>query len=164
MLRSLVLCVAPLTSNGWTPLEAPPLSAPQPAPIHPAPLLDGAHVASSLRERLAGFGSPAPVVLALGLDKDHRAVLKALRGVADTVHCTRPSQGAFLTPGELAAHARALGFPARTWSEPAPALAAALGEARPGGWVLVLGSFYLAGELRPALRLRTAPLPQGHPC
>ena len=114
-----------------------------------------AHVASSvtgLLDELAPeepFGSPCAVVLALGREKDARAVLKALRGHADRVHCTTSHGGPLATGEELAQLGRELGIDARDAGSAREALQAALSG--DSSWVLVLGSFYLAGELRPLL-------------
>ena len=118
-------------------------------------VLEGAHVASSvagLLDELAreeSFQAPCEVVLALGREKDARAVLKALRGQVDRVHCTTSHGGPLATGEELAQQGRELGIDARDAGSAREALLAALsGEA---SWILVLGSFYLAGELRPLL-------------
>jgi dihydrofolate synthase/folylpolyglutamate synthase len=118
-------------------------------------ILEGAHVASSvagLLDELAReepFHAPCEVVLALGREKDARAVLKALREQVDRVHCTTSHGGPLATGEELAQQGRELGIDARDAGSAREALLAALsGEA---SWILVLGSFYLAGELRPLL-------------
>jgi dihydrofolate synthase/folylpolyglutamate synthase len=120
-----------------------------------AVVLEGAHVASSVKglldelAREEPFGSPCAVVLALGREKDARAVLKALRGHADRVHCTTSHGGPLATGEELAQLGRELGIDARDAGSAREALQAALSG--DSSWVLVLGSFYLAGELRPLL-------------
>jgi dihydrofolate synthase/folylpolyglutamate synthase len=118
-------------------------------------VLEGAHVASSVVGILGelsteeAFQGPCEVVLALGREKDARAVLKALRGQVDRVHCTTSHGGPLATGEELAQQGRELGIDARDAGSAREALEAALsGDA---SWVLVLGSFYLAGELRPLL-------------
>ena len=118
-------------------------------------ILDGGHVASSvsglLEELWAGKGAPGPseAVLALGREKDAVAVLKALRGHVDRLHCTTSNEGPLATGEDLARLGRELGIDARDAGSPSEALEAALeGDA---AQVLVLGSFYLAGELRPLL-------------
>ena len=118
-------------------------------------ILDGGHVASSVRgllEELAaaeGTSGPCEAVLALGREKDASSVLKALRGHVDRLHCTTSNEGPLATGEDLARLGRELGIDARDAGAPSEALEAALeGDA---SWVLVLGSFYLAGELRPLL-------------
>lgn len=129
-------------------------------------LLDGAHVAASVTDVLdearvlLGRSDAPQVVLALGKDKDSAAILKALRGRVDRVHATTCSTGPLSPAVELADKARALGHRASPHEAPAEALDTALAAARGGGWVLVLGSFYLAGALRPSL----ARAPRSAPC
>lgn len=128
--------------------------------------IDGAHVASSLSlvlEELrrapadgAAPGRPGltgrPVALiALGRDKDARGLLKALRAHADTVVCTTVPSGPLRPASELRALAAAEGFEATAVEEPERAFEQALDRAREG-WLLVIGSFYLAGAVRAALR------------
>lgn len=120
-------------------------------PVH----LDAAHVASSLQglleelePRLAGRPQ---VVLALGKDKQHAAVLKTLHGRADRVWCTTSRSGPLLSAEDLAEKARVAGLDAVCEPDPRAALNAALEASGGGGWLLVTGSFYLAGELRPLL-------------
>lgn len=122
-------------------------------------VLDAAHVARSMTELLDELGrDPALVglpkaVLALGKDKQVEAVLKALVGRVDRVLCTSSATGPLLAAEELARRAREQGLAAEAHPEPADALERALAAARErGGWVLVSGSFYTAGVLRPRLR------------
>ncbi|MCA8978666.1 MAG: bifunctional folylpolyglutamate synthase/dihydrofolate synthase [Planctomycetes bacterium] len=120
-------------------------------PVH----LDAAHVAGSLQGLLGELEPRLPgrpsVVLALGKDKQHAAVLKTLLGRVDRVWCTTSRSGPLLSAEELAERARAVGLEAVAEPDPGRALAAALEASGGGGWVLVTGSFYLAGELRPSL-------------
>lgn len=120
-------------------------------PVH----LDAAHVASSLEALLDELAPRFPgrpkVVIALGKDKQHAAVLKTLLGRVDRVWCTTSRFGPLLAAEDLAERARTIGLEAVAEPDPRAALAAALGASGGGGWVLVTGSFYLAGELRPVL-------------
>jgi dihydrofolate synthase/folylpolyglutamate synthase len=119
--------------------------------------VDVAHVAGSIGRVLDELGADpalpgAPVVvLALGRDKDLGRILKALLGRADTVVCTSPTTGPLRKAEELEDAARAHGLAAE--SEPAPerALRRALELARGRTWVLVIGSFHLAGAVRAEL-------------
>jgi dihydrofolate synthase/folylpolyglutamate synthase len=118
-------------------------------------VLDGGHVASSVSGLLAElaqeerYAGSCDVVLALGREKDAEAVLKAMRGRVDRVHCTTSHGGPLATGEELAQLGRELGIEARDAGTACEALEAALSGG--ASWVLVLGSFYLAGELRPRL-------------
>ncbi|MCH2102393.1 MAG: bifunctional folylpolyglutamate synthase/dihydrofolate synthase [Planctomycetes bacterium] len=121
-------------------------------------ILDGGHVASSVRGLLSqleadgGAGGSVEAVLALGREKDAASVLKALAGHVDRLHCTTSMEGPLATGEDLARLGRELGIDARDAGAPSEALEAALGGS--AARVLVLGSFYLAGELRPLLVAR----------
>ncbi len=123
-------------------------------------VLDGAHVASSVSHVLEELSNDPKlrarpvVVLALGRDKDAAAILKTLRGRADRLVCTTAASGPLRATGTLVEEASRVGFVAETAADPTDALAKAarLAEEIPGGWVLVIGSFYLAGAVRPLLQ------------
>ena len=87
-------------------------------------------------------------------DKDAAAILKTLRGRADRLVCTTAASGPLRATGTLVEEASRVGFVAETAADPTDALAKAtqLAEETPGGWVLVIGSFYLAGAVRPLLQ------------
>ena len=117
-------------------------------------VIDGAHVASSVRmvlEELAQdpalHGKPV-VVLALGRDKDAGAILKTLRERADRLVCTTVVSGPLRAVEPLVEEASRAGFVAETAADPKSALAKAIPLAGDEGWVLVIGSFYLAGAVR----------------
>jgi dihydrofolate synthase/folylpolyglutamate synthase len=120
-------------------------------------VIDGAHVPASVTlalESVRGdseLSGPPVVLLALGRDKDEGGVLKALRAHVDTVVCTTVTSGPLRPAEELCAAARAMGFDAEALAEPGPAFERAL-ERAANGWLLVIGSFYLAGAVRAALR------------
>jgi dihydrofolate synthase/folylpolyglutamate synthase len=129
-------------------------------------LLDGAHVASSiaavLREAAVDPRLPRRkpvVVLALGRDKDAEAVLKALRGEADSLLCTTAASGSLRAVESLVEEAFRFGVAAETASEPSSALARAIQLAADGGWVLVTGSFHLVGAVRTLLDAPRTDLP-----
>ena len=66
--------------------------------------------------------------------------------------CTSAPEGRLLEADELAEQASQAGHDPEAWDDPLEALSDALEDARTGGgWVLVFGSFYLAGVLRTAL-------------
>lgn len=122
-------------------------------------VLDGAHVARSVADLLADLGrdpslvGPPLTILALGKDKQVEAVLKTLVGGVDRVFCTSSTAGPLLGAEELARRAREFGLAAEAHPDPRQALDHALGAARArGGWLLIVGSFYTAGVLRPLLR------------
>jgi len=97
--------------------------------------------------------------LALGKDKDADGILKALEQRVDRLVCTTVAAGPLRDAETLAQTARTQGIVAETAADPGRALARALDLTSDDGWVLVLGSFYLAGALRP-LTSPTERLPQ----
>lgn len=122
-------------------------------------ILDGAHVASSVEallsraERDPELGPKPKVLIALGMEKDAAAILKTLSGRVDRCLCTTLSEGRLLSDQDLAEVAHEVGHDPEAWDDPREALEEVLLDAESGGgWVLVIGSFYLAGALRPLLR------------
>jgi len=71
-----------------------------------------------------------------------------LREHADRLVCTSVASGPLLDAGTLAQTAQGLGIAAETATQPDAGLARALQLTRADGWVLVAGSFYLAGAVR----------------
>lgn len=131
-------------------------------------VIDGAHVASSVRMVLeelagdpdvAGAAGPPVVLLALGRDKDAPRILKTLRAHADRLVCTTVASGPLRAAETLAEEASRAGFVAETAAEPVSALSKALQLAGEQGWVLVIGSFYLAGAVRSLLDSHTQHAP-----
>jgi dihydrofolate synthase/folylpolyglutamate synthase len=123
-------------------------------------VLDGAHTPNSVREVLRDMaedpslsGRPV-VVLGMARDKDLAGILKALHGVADTLICTSVGSELHRTPEEIGECATAAGMAAETAATPRIALTRALALARREHPVLVIGSLYLAGALRPHLSAR----------
>jgi dihydrofolate synthase/folylpolyglutamate synthase len=121
-------------------------------------VLDGAHtpesvaaLVESLRDEWERRGPPV-VVLGLARDKDLSGMLKHLRGRVDRLVCTSVGSALHRTPEEIASAAASVSLAAQTAATPAAALQAALDLASNGGWVLVAGSLYLAGSVRPLLR------------
>jgi dihydrofolate synthase/folylpolyglutamate synthase len=122
-------------------------------------VLDCGHVASSAELVLAELvrdpelGRRPKLIIALGVDKDATRLLKAFAGQVDRCLCTSAPEGRLLDPRDLAELALGAGHEdPEAWEDPREALQEALGDAREaGGWVLVLGSFYLVGALRPEL-------------
>lgn len=116
-------------------------------------VLDGAHNAEAARalgRALEGL-EPGGVTLLLGVARD-----KELGEIAAAL--LPRARAAFATAARLSPRARpaeevaaALGPGAVAASPPATALAAALAATPPGGTVVVAGSLYLVGELRPLL-------------
>jgi dihydrofolate synthase / folylpolyglutamate synthase len=130
-------------------------------------LLDGAHTPGSVADVLADLtngsaGSPAPsrlpvAVLGMNCDKDMTGILKSLGGRVDRVLCTSVGGALARTPEEIAEAARALGMTAETAGNPRMALERARDLTAGGGWILVLGSLYLAGAIRPLVSTEPPP-------
>jgi len=128
-------------------------------------VLDSGHVASSASvlldhlERDPDLGNRPKLLIALGAEKDAHRLLKALAGRVDRCLCTAAPEGRLLDAGDLAQEAFDAGHDPEAWEDPVEALRELLADAREGGgWVLVFGSFYLAGHLRPVLeRLQRLP-------
>jgi dihydrofolate synthase / folylpolyglutamate synthase len=119
-------------------------------------VLDGAHNQDGMRQlvrslrRLVGE-EPVAVVFGAMADKDLSLVLDQLRRLppSHVVFTAAPSAGArAVRPGALA---RTWGGPAEQRASPWAALERARELVGGGGWVLVTGSLYLVGELRPDL-------------
>lgn len=107
-------------------------------------LLDGAHNPSSARALAAELPPGAHLLLGVAARK-HAAGVRAAFGAA------RPTVLTAAVPGE-----RPWGDDPAFVADPEAALAAALAALPPGGTLVVAGSFYLAGALRPLLRARAA--------
>ncbi len=128
-------------------------------------VVDGAHTPNSVRDVLRDLVGPTravvdasqglsgkPVaILGMGRDKDLPGLLKRLQGGADRVLCTSVGGPLARSPEEIAEGARAAGLAAETAATPRMALERARELAGPDGWILVLGSLYLAGAVRPLL-------------
>lgn len=146
-------------------LEALEVVAASPPSVVDAPgrlIFDGAHnpaAASALVGALRSVGSRPVAVVGLARDKDARGVLAALGPAVRSVRLTRAvASPRAADPRRLASLAETLGLPVGgVYDDPRDALAAALAEAAAraedassgAADVLVAGSLYLVGELRP---------------
>ena len=121
----------------------------------PLILIDGAHneqgfrgLAQALDEEFPSL--PWQLVVGIRGERDLRPLLAPLQGAVAKVFATAasdaeavPSQTVATTAAEI------LGVPAVSAGSPAEALAMATEEAGPDGGVVVAGSLYVAGEVRP---------------
>lgn len=120
-------------------------------------LLDGAHNpagARALRMALAGLGAkPAVLVLGLTADKDTAAVAGELAGLAPfSIGTQALLSGRALPAPDVAALLEAAGSgPAAAAADPAAAVQLALEASKPAELIVVAGSLYLLGEIRPLL-------------
>ncbi len=126
-------------------------------PGPPDVVLDGAHnpagmeaLASALPE-LVGDRGPVTAVMSVLGDKRAYDMVASLAGIADLVFTTRSTHARAIDAVELAGLAGDAGVPAWAVPDPAEALAAARDAAAPGGVVVVTGSLYLLGDLRPRM-------------
>jgi dihydrofolate synthase / folylpolyglutamate synthase len=124
-------------------------------PGAPEVVLDGAHNPAGVRALVdelpaarRGTGPVVAVVSALAY-KDVEGMVAALAPAAALVVATRSSHPGAASPHRIARLAREVGAAALVVEEPAGALARAREEAGPAGTVLVAGSLYLLGDLRP---------------
>lgn len=123
-------------------------------PGNPIVILDGAHMPEAVEALLAALddaASPRVALFGAAMDKDAKAMLKLLARWADRgVMCAASNPRAIAT-NELLRICREIGWPAHAAASPAQALEMAREQAR-DGTLLVTGSLYLAGEIRPLLR------------
>ncbi|MBK9031698.1 MAG: bifunctional folylpolyglutamate synthase/dihydrofolate synthase [Myxococcales bacterium] len=122
----------------------------------PTVVLDGAHnpagAAALARAIAARPERPRVLVLAISADKDVDGIVAPLAAVVDATIATRYDQPRALAPAALAARVRACGG----LVECADDLTAAVDQARTavglGGLVVVAGSLFAVGEVRPRFR------------
>lgn len=123
-------------------------------PGTPPVLVDGAHTpdsVSSLRETAEKiFPTPWTLIFGSVRGKRHREMADKLIPVAGNVIITRPGSFRPSDLAELAAPFLEAGIPTQIVEDPEEALRRAL--EKPTKCLVVTGSFYLAGVIRPALR------------
>jgi dihydrofolate synthase / folylpolyglutamate synthase len=121
----------------------------------PAVILDGAHNgegAEALVETIQDFREKRKVKLLFASmeDKDWRLMLSLLQGVADEAVLTQVKMARSADP-QLMAGFLTEKLPHRVIDDSRFALRWLLGSARPDDIILVAGSLYLLGEIRPTL-------------
>lgn len=122
----------------------------------PTVILDGAHNGEgvkALREAIEDFREERKVKLLFASmdDKDWRLMLDMLVNVADEVVLTRVSMARSATPGELAGYIAGR-VPYRVIDDARQGFSSLLADARPEDILLVAGSLYLLGEVRPVVQ------------
>jgi dihydrofolate synthase / folylpolyglutamate synthase len=120
----------------------------------PLVILDGAHNPSgtaALADAVRRYLDGRKIVAVMGMlaDKDVTAATQNLKDLFAYVITLTPSNPRAMGAEELAAHWRNLGTAAEPMADIDAALRKALGLAGEDGAVLICGSLYLAGEVRP---------------
>jgi dihydrofolate synthase/folylpolyglutamate synthase len=131
-------------------------------------VMDGAHVpfniGAVLRDlaQIAELSGPCVAIVALAADKDAEGFVAELAGRASAViFCDVPGSSRGRSPVELKALAEALGLTSEVEPDATRALKRGLElAARANAWLLVTGSLYLVGALRPAVS-GAAPMSDG---
>ena len=122
----------------------------------PAVVLDGAHNGEGVKalvETIEDFrqGRRIKLLFASMEDKQWRLMLNMLVDVVDEVVLTRVSVERSADPKQLASHVAGR-VPHRVMNDARQALGSLLADARPEDIVLVAGSLYLLGEVRPVVQ------------
>jgi dihydrofolate synthase/folylpolyglutamate synthase len=132
---------------------------------NPTVILDGAHNGegvAALAEEVEQYrqGRTIKLLFASMEDKDWRLMLATLTRLADEVVLTRVAMERSANPQLLAGQ---LSDKIRHWviEDPRQGLKFLLDKARAGDLILIAGSLYLLGEIRPALRDMVAATPGG---
>jgi dihydrofolate synthase/folylpolyglutamate synthase len=131
-------------------------------------IMDGAHVPFNIGAVLrdlaltTDLSGPCVAIVALAADKDAEGFVAELRGRASTILFTDlPGSSRGRSPVELKALAESLGLMSEVEPDAKRALKRGLELARQANaWLLVTGSLYLIGALRPAVG-EAAPIPGG---
>jgi dihydrofolate synthase/folylpolyglutamate synthase len=131
-------------------------------------VMDGAHVPFNIRAVLRDLAlrpelsGACVAIVALAADKDAQGFVAELRGRASAIVFTDvPGSSRGRSPVELKALAESLGLVSEVEADAKRALKRGLELARQANaWLLVTGSLYLIGALRPAVG-EAAPMPDG---
>lgn len=129
-------------------------------PGSPAVILDSAHNGVSAQALARAIRDAFPrkkaiLVLGIASDKDLAAILEALLPISKAVIATAAQSPRALRPGQLSERIKAVSnVPVQEAGPAEAALKTALETAEADDIVVVAGSFYLAGEVRPLLRSR----------
>lgn len=120
----------------------------------PLVLLDGGHnpgCAGALRQVMETYLSERKIVAIVGMmaDKDSRTALSLVAPSFAEVLTVRPENPRALSAEELAEEARTFCARVKPMGDMEAAFRLALGQAGEEGAVVICGSFFLAGEIRP---------------
>lgn len=126
-------------------------------PGSPTLLIDGCHneegalaLAGYLRENLGR--RRAHLLFALSATKDAAAILRPLLPLMSSATASQYSWEKSLPAPESARAAAALGAAVHCQPDPRQALAEALRQTAPQDWLVICGSLYFVGEIRPLLQ------------
>lgn len=122
-------------------------------------MMDGAHVPFNIEAvlrditRFSGFSGGCVAIVALASDKDAPSFLTVLsRYVSHVVFTEASGSGRAHPAKELEAMAKSMGIDCESEPDTQRALdRAAIKASESGGWILVTGSLYLVGALRPVV-------------
>lgn len=122
----------------------------------PPVLLDGAHNPAGVRSLLAGLdaefpGRPVHLVFGVFADKDSEPMMRALFPRAAALYLAPVGSPRTKDPRSYEALARELCGKVSLFSDAPAALAAARASAAPEALVVIAGSLFLVGQLRPEL-------------
>lgn len=123
----------------------------------PLVILDGAHNpdgTAALAKAITTYLNGRNVTAIMGMlaDKDVHSAINNLKGLFSQVITLAPNNPRAMGAQELAENWRALGTPATAQQSIEPAFRAALSAAGQDGAVIICGSLYLAGDVRPVVK------------
>jgi len=123
----------------------------------PIVVLDGAHnpqAAEALRKTLEDLWPKAVkrIVIGVSADKDPRELGKILGPIAESIVCTQSQHPRACDAQRLAEQLAPCGRPITVISDPIDAYTYVLNTASRDDVIVVMGSFFLVGELKTALR------------
>ncbi|MGZ8482842.1 MAG: bifunctional folylpolyglutamate synthase/dihydrofolate synthase [Candidatus Binatia bacterium] len=129
----------------------------------PTVIIDGAHngegVLALVHELKVYRGRKIKLLFAVMSDKDWRFMLARLIEVVSQVTFTKVAMERSVDPVELAQHFAGQ-VASRSHADPRAALRALIDESAPDDVIVVAGSLYLIGEIRPTLQEITAARPK----
>lgn len=123
----------------------------------PLVILDGGHnpqAAGALRQTLEELcaGRRVHLLIGMSLDKSVEGVMQRLVGLPLTATCTMSRHPRALNPVALAKRLSVFCSDVHVMSDPADAYTYLVNAVAPSDVIVVMGSFFLVGELRTALR------------
>lgn len=122
----------------------------------PTVIFDGAHNINGVTALAANMktffdGAKVKVLMGVMADKEHREMLKRIAPFTEFLYTVKPGNPRALAAEALAAEADSCGIPARAVTLDAGGIGAVLREVGEGGTLLIMGSLYLYGDIRPLI-------------